>query len=97
MQSYTEHQIQWQGINIEVRHCHRWVATSGNRHVQHIELRSENRAPLPITETGYKSHFLCGAEALADYSNSPARFVLAWLEHEAKASKWSPERQMELF
>lgn len=95
--NYTEHPIQWQGINITVRHCHRWLSASGDYHVQHIELRSEDRVPLPITETGYKSHYLCGAEALADYGNDPVSYVIAWLGHEAKATNWEPVRQMELF
>lgn len=97
MSQYTEHQLIWQGITITVRHCPSWLSSSAEMPVQHIELHSEGRVPLPVTETGYRSHFLCGAEPLAEYGNDPVAFVTAWLEHERKAKGWSAERQLSLF
>lgn len=54
----------------------------------HIELRTLQpaKAPLPVTQTGYRSHFV-DAEIVAEYENVAA-YVTAWLDHEAKSSDW---------
>ena len=96
-EEYQEYLLVWRGIAIKVRHCPSWLSSSAELPVQHIELYVEDREPLPITETGYKSHFLCGAGALTDYDDDPVAFVTAWLEHEAKTQSWSAERQLSLF
>lgn len=50
--------IEWRGIGIQLEfHANRW-----NSPVDHIEIRSDNRVPLPITETGYKSHFISAGQ-----------------------------------
>ena len=55
----------------------------------HIEIRAAER--LPVTETGYRSHFIAPAElALWD---SPEAFVLDWLNHWAKQPSWREYRQ----
>jgi len=60
---------------------------------------SQEKARLPITETGYRSHFH-HEEALAEYSDAKA-YVLAWLDHEARSSKWKAyvenQQQLSLF
>ena len=44
---------------------------------------------MPITETGYRSHFVpMGSVAASGYKNAAA-FVQAWLEHEAKKTGWN--------
>jgi hypothetical protein len=41
------HNITWRGITIEITHTpEKWIVTD------HIELRPEGKAPLPVTETG---------------------------------------------
>tara|TARA_R110000787_G_scaffold65861_6_gene148103 strand:- start:19144 stop:19446 length:303 start_codon:yes stop_codon:yes gene_type:complete len=73
----------WEGITISIKHTpQRWNV------IDHIEIRSvkPERAPLPITETGYKSHFI-QEEYLNEYGGAEG-FVLAWLEHEAKTPAW---------
>jgi hypothetical protein len=54
----------------------------------HIEVESiaPNKAPLPITETGYRSHFLPPLELVND--GGPVTFVTAWLDREAKGKDW---------
>ena len=39
-------------------------------------------AVLPITETGYRSHFLAATEVIA--AGGPVRYVLAWLDREGE-------------
>lgn len=72
---------EWRGISITVRYTPERFA--GN---DHIEVESEGKQPLPITQTGYRSHFLL-PEELAEF-DSPAAYVMAWLDHEADNSDW---------
>jgi len=94
---YTEHQLIWQGIPITVRYCPSWLTSGPDLPVQHIELHSENRVPLPVTGTGYRSQFLSGSDPLAEYGNDPLAYVTAWLDHECETQNWSAERQLSLF
>ena len=50
----------------------------------HLEIRSTE--PLPITETGYHSHFC--HPSIIDDEGGPVAFVLAWLDALAKTKKW---------
>ena len=62
--------------------------------VDHIELRAENKALLPVTETGYRSHFM-NKGTVAAHGGAVA-FVTAWLDHEAKRTSWNND-QLSLF
>ena len=55
----------------------------------HIELRAKER--LPVTETGYRSHFIHPKE-LALWA-SPEAFVTEWLDTSAKDPSWQEYRQ----
>ena len=76
-----KHTITWRGIQIEVTFTPEKFGM-----IEHIELNSENRLALPVTETGYRSHFIpigtveqeCGADA----------YVTAWLDFEAERTHW---------
>jgi len=54
--------------------------------VEHVELRTGNGTPLPVTETGYRSHFM-GKGNVAQHGGAVA-FVTAWLDHEADRTGW---------
>ena len=81
--------ITWRGVEIEITYTPEKFGM-----VDHIELRTENKAPLPVTETGYRSHFM-NKGAVAHHSGAVA-FVTAWLDHEAKRSSWN-NAQLSLF
>lgn len=57
------------------------------------------RAPLPITETGYKSHFCDRREIEA--AGGPVAYALAWLDMAADSKTWreacAARRQLSLF
>lgn len=95
--SATEQTIQWQGMAVLIRHVPDWSGTG----FDHLEIRTADpeRAPLPITDTGYRSHFLPSAE-LAAYGG-PLAFVAAWLDHEANSDQWKAQaansKQLSLF
>lgn len=76
-----QHKIIWRGVQIEVTFT---PDTFGI--VDHIELRTENKAPLPVTETGYRSLFM-QAGTVAQHGGAVA-FVTSWLDHEAERIAW---------
>lgn len=75
------YEFDWHGITVSVRHTPNWMNIA-----DHIEVRSGGKVPLPITSTGYKSHFL-HAEQLEDFRDA-GEYVRAWLDHEAASSEW---------
>lgn len=89
VQNMEQHNITWRGIGIEITFTPEKFGMT-----DHIELRTEGKAALPVTETGYRSHFL-PAGTVAQYGGAVA-FVTAWLDHEAKRSGWSGA-QLSLF
>jgi hypothetical protein len=84
----------WRGIAIQVdfEAC-RWSGP-----FDHVEVRSIDCSPLPITETGYRSAFIPSGEVTADTYVSA---VLTWLDAEAKSEQWKvteqKSRQLSLF
>lgn len=95
-QSQT-YRFQWEGIEIEATYCPvQWGV------IAHLEIESINppRAPLPITETGYKSHFHPCGTVEANGGDVVAQ-IIAWLDVEATKPEWrryvQASRQGELF
>ncbi|KPQ05927.1 MAG: hypothetical protein HLUCCA12_13155 [Rhodobacteraceae bacterium HLUCCA12] len=76
-----KHTIVWRAVQIEITYTPDKFAV-----VDHIELRTEDRAPLPVTETGYRSHFM-GKGTVAHHGGAVA-FVTTWLDHEAERTGW---------
>ncbi|MBL4583634.1 MAG: hypothetical protein JKX83_03355 [Pseudomonadales bacterium] len=97
--------ITWQGIEVEIV-CREPAYMNSHRKFYgcgmfRIEIRSisPKRAPLPITETGYKSIFMTEPE-LAKQGGS-LKYVTSYIEQEAKSKKWQKNlensRQFNLF
>jgi hypothetical protein len=91
------HRFTWQGIEIEASYWPiKWGITA------HLEIRSihPERAPLPITETGYRSHFHPCGTVEANGGDVVAQ-VTAWLDEEAAKPAWrryvEASRQLSLF
>ncbi len=77
-----KHRITWRGVRIEIT-----FTPEAFGMVDHIELHSDGRAPLPVTETGYRSHFMSKG-TVAEHGGAVA-FATAWLDHEAARTGWS--------
>lgn len=96
------HELDWQGIRIRVTYEADWL-NMGDRDYSHAHLELESilpeRAPLPMSGTGFRSHFT-HAEAI-DSLGGPVAFTEAWLEAEAAKPAWREyvrqSRQMTLF
>lgn len=94
VRSYCIHKIEWRGVQLEIEHMPSW-----SHGMDHIEIRSENRVPIPITETGYKSLFVATKDI--EVTSDPVAYVLAWLDHEACSDEWKckavEQAQLSLF
>lgn len=87
----------WRDIEIEARYTPRkW------RVIAHLEIRSvaPAGAPLPITDTGYRSHFHTPGTVEAGGGDVVAQ-VITWLDDEAAKPAWrnylDTQRQGNLF
>lgn len=84
----------WNGIKIMVTHTPKRFGI-----VDHIELHVEDKQRIPVTETGYRSHWLYD-EQLEPYGSAIA-FVEAWLNDEAGSPEWQAyelaSKQLSLF
>ena len=87
----------WRGIEIEVTYTpRRWTV------IDHLGIRSisPEGAPLPITSTGYLSHFMQPG-TIDDHGGDVVAQVTAWLDEEAAKPEWLAHveagRQGELF
>jgi len=95
--SIQTHKMTWQGIEIELT----YEPTKWNV-IAHLEVRSitPEGAPLPITETGYLSHFHeCGLVEANE--GTLVEQVTFWLDERAKTKVWKKyveeTRQLSLF
>lgn len=86
--------ITWQGIHLTVRHVPDWGAG-----FDHIEITSQHRSPFPISETGYRSHFL-PSHCIEPYGDASG-YVQAWLDEAGRSESWKrterETRQLSLF
>jgi hypothetical protein len=95
--------LRWQNIDLEVTWERNWlnIGREGDRDVAHLVIQSVNPldAPLPITGTGYRSHFTNEQTVMA--LGGPVAFVEAWLEAESQLPDWhdaeAARQQLTLF
>lgn len=94
--------LDWQGIALSVRFCADWCRSWCEVYgdcLGHIEVRSPNRQPLPISETGSRGLYV-SASILAEWGG-PLPYVQAMLDAEAKSWRWieaqKARRQLSLF
>ena len=76
--------LTWQGITIRVVHTpRRWSA------IEHLEIRSivPHGAALPISSTGYRSHF-APIGTVDAHGGGVVEQVKAWLDEEASKPDW---------
>lgn len=91
------YRFEWRGIEIEAIYTPlQWKV------IAHLEVRSikPERAPLPITETGYRSHFHQPG-TIEGMGGDVVAQVISWLDEEAKSPEWRriamQARQLSLF
>lgn len=93
----TIHRFAWREFKLRAKHTPDYL----NDGWSHIELRlvAPKGAPLPITATGYRSHFLAETELIE--AGGVLAYVRAWLDREARTKSWAKAeflwRQRDLF
>ena len=75
----------WDGVEIEANY-----EPDSYSVVSHLEIISINppRCKLPMTETGYRSHFHERHMIERDYDGDVIAAVLDWLNIESKSKRW---------
>lgn len=87
--------IKWESRTIRLSHTPlKWGV------VDHVELCVDNNEPIPITETGYKSHFF-GPLSPSLTIDQVINMTRDWLDMEAKSPDWieaeAARKQLSLF
>ncbi|MBV2147701.1 hypothetical protein KRZ98_05295 [Sphingobium sp. AS12] len=90
----------WNGITLEIRWQPEWISYDDGTGFAHLEVESiPYGTPIPVSETGYKSHFV-HSEAV-NRLGGPLNYVEAWLAQAARSPKWQQadmaRRQLALF
>jgi hypothetical protein len=91
----------WNGIEIEIRWIADYVSFDDGQSMAHLEVESvkPKHAPLPITETGYRSHFINRINV--DHMGGPEAYVEAWIDEMSRTLAWREtavsSRQLALF
>lgn len=92
--TYEIHRFEWRNIEISVRYC-----PDSFCGYAHLQIESVCRSPLPITETGYRSHFT-DREVILEFGG-PVGFAFAMLEEYAGKKLWkqseAERKQLSLF
>jgi hypothetical protein len=88
-------ELQWNGITIEVCFRPPWFPLYEQLYgypLAHLEVTSiePKRAPLPITETGFRSHFMRLDNIQAE--GGPVAYVQRWLDYAAQSPKWKRQQ-----
>ena len=85
--------IEWEGCAVAITCTRNWLNTG----YHHIELNCDT--PLPVSATGYRSHFIARDEL--DQFDSLVDFVREWLNEAARSKEWQryvqDSRQLKLF
>ena len=92
--------LDWHGIAVSITVWPDWSAAYRAVYgypLAHIELRADR--PLPITETGYLSHFVTGP--ILDEWGGVLPYIASWLDAASRDPEWirrqAEARQLTLF
>ena len=93
----------WNGITVEISYEPQWLNMTdlAGEAMAHLAIRSvaPERAPLPITETGYLSHFVLASDVIKQ--GGAITYVRALLDSMAASKIWKDQqevaRQMSFF
>jgi hypothetical protein len=92
----TVERFDWQGITVSVSYEADWLGMSkelsqfATAHLE-IEAVEPPKQPLPVTETGYRSHFV--ARGVVEQAGGPVAFARAWLDQAAKVPAWKRRQE----
>ncbi|RYG88942.1 MAG: hypothetical protein EON59_02795 [Alphaproteobacteria bacterium] len=97
------HALHWRGVNLEITFEANWLGMDPAREfaTAHLTVTAKRpeRVRLPISETGFRSHFVHADEVVE--GGGPVAYVQAWLDYMARSREWLAQvqanRQLTLF
>lgn len=100
--NYVPYSLDWRRIAVSISYSADWSPSFKEIYASplaHLEICSDEGRPLPMTETGYRSHFTNAG--VIDAEGGPVEFVRAWLDHAAQSPEWkaaeAKHQQLSLF
>jgi hypothetical protein len=87
---YTASLIEWQGIALSVSYEPNWLGCGYTAHLQ-IQTAVPEHAPLPVTETGYRSLFL--PMGIVEEVGGAEAYVRLWLDEAARSREWKEHQE----
>ena len=78
----------WNDIPLTISWEPNWLNLESREGIAaaHLQVRSRDNVPLPITQTGYRSLFTSSATVAS--AGGPVAYALAWLGAEADTPEW---------
>lgn len=86
MENIETHKLTWRGRQLTIRYNPRSFVGYG-----HLQISVRSCRPLPITETGYRSHFVAPVDV--EEIGGPVAYVQAWLDAMAQTKAWRRTEQ----
>ena len=87
----SRYEIDWKNpvtsetVRVRITHARNYLSQG----TDHLEIQSikPSKAPLPITATGYLSHFIAPLDLIN--AGGPVAFITAWIERDASGKAWT--------
>ena len=83
--------ITWENIEIEISYIankYKFYEEINGHSMAHLEIRCNEK--LPITETGYKSHFILEPN-IREYGGVE-KFIIDWLNEASQSEEWKAHK-----
>ena len=80
----TNYHLNWRSFRLLIRYQANYL-WPGTDHIE-VYVVHPKHAVIPITETGYRSHFIDQEEL--SLAGGAVNFITDWLDREAAAKKW---------
>ena len=81
--------LEWEGVTVYLK----WEPYAYSGIISHLQIQSDNRVPIPVTETGYRSHF-CHKEEIEEHGG-PVAYVRKRLEQESLSAERQSYRKQQ--
>ena len=94
----TKYEIEWRNpvsaetVRIRITHARDYLV-QGTDHIE-VDSIKPRKAPLPITATGYLSHFIPALQLIN--AGGPVTLITAWINTEARGKAWQKQAATKL-
>ena len=87
-------QAEWQGLSFVITYYPKWMPLKNSDFIMaRLEIQSGSpETKLPITETGYRSHFLHPDEIAA--RGGVEKYVQGWFDYASQSPEWKKNQRI---